>query len=221
MGRANRYFIVVVLAVISAMAAMPDYAGAQNIEITPFGGYFFAGKMAVREGDLNIKNEANYGATIDFTIMRDVQIELMFNRTDTRLVLKQYPTGVNKDLFNMSVNYFHIGGIYRAQEMENGYLFTNFSLGATLFSPEIDTYQMDDGGSVSVSEEWRFSIALGGGIKYFLSDKIGIRTQIRLLMPIFFAGGGLYFGTGGSGVNLGAGTNLVQGDITAGLTFVL
>jgi len=221
MGRANRYFMGVVLGVISAMVAMPVDAGAQNLEITPYGGYFFAGKMAVREGDLNIKNDANYGALIDFTIMRDVQVELMFNRTDTRLVLKEYPTGVNKNLFDMSVNYFHIGGIYRAQEIENGYLFTNFSLGATLFAPEIDTYEAENGEIVSVSDEWRFSIALGGGIKYFLSDKIGIRTQIRLLMPIFFAGGGLYFGTGGSGVNLGAGTNLVQGDITGGLIFIL
>jgi len=210
--------LILYLSLITLM--LPDFAGAQKLEITPFGGYFFAGKMAVREGDLNIKNDANYGVTIDFTIMRDGQIELMYNRLDTRLVLKEYPTGVNKDLFDMSVNYFHIGGIYRAKEIEKGYLFTCFSLGATLFSPAESTYDLD-GEKVTLSDEWRFSIALGGGVKYFLSDKIGIRTQIRLLMPIYFAGGSLYFGTGGSGVSLGAGTVLAQADVTAGLIIVL
>jgi len=200
---------------------IPETAGAQKLEITPFGGYFFAGKMAVREGDLNVKNDANYGVMIDYEVRRDILIELMFNRTDTRLVLKQYPSGVNKDLFDMSETYLHIGGLYRTQEMENGYVFTTFSLGATLFAPKIDTYLSDDGETVNVSDDWRFSIALGAGIKYFLSDKIGIRTQIRLLMPIYFAGGSLYFGTGGSGASLGAGTVLAQADITAGLIFVL
>ena len=216
-----RRSVLLGFAAMFVLNILPHDAAAQKLEITPFGGYFFAGKLAVREGDLNIKNDANYGVTIDFSIRRDIQIELMYNRLDTRLVLKEYPTGVNKDLFDLSVNYFHIGGVYRAQEIEKGYLFTTFSLGATLFSPNVDTYQMDDGEVVDVSEDWRFSIALGGGIKYFLSDKIGIRTQIRILMPIYFGGGGLYFGTGGSGVSLGAGTNLVQGDITGGLIFVL
>ncbi len=216
-----RRSVLVGIAVLFLSIILLHDAAAQKLEITPFGGYFFAGKLAVRGGDLNFKNDANYGMTIDFSIRRDIQIELMYNRLDTRLVLKEYPTGVNRDLFDLGVNYFHIGGLYRAQEIEKGYLFTTFSLGATLFSPKVDTYETEDGEVLNVSDDWRFSIALGGGIKYFISDKIGIRTQIRILMPIYFAGGGLYFGTGGSGVSLGAGTNLLQGDITGGLIFVL
>ncbi len=211
MNRTIGFCLHATLTVVLVVLLLPDLAGAQKLEITPFGGYFFGGKLVVSEGDLNFKNDANYGVTFDYTLMREIQIELMYSRSDTRLVLKQYRSGINEELFEMSVNYFHIGGIYRAQEMENGYLFTNFSLGATLFSPKDNLYE----------DDWRFSIAFGGGIKYFLSDKIGIRTQIRLLMPLYFAGGGLYFGTGGSGVSLGAGTNLVQGDITVGLIFVL
>jgi hypothetical protein len=217
MSNLLRFGVILLLAGI----LIPETAGAQNIEISPFGGYFFAGKLVLREGDLNVKNAANYGVTIDYEVRRDIQIELMFNRTDTRLVLKQYPSGVNKDLFDISENYFHIGGIYRVREMEKGYLFTSLSLGAVLFSPDIDSYVLDDGERVAVSDEWRFSFALGAGIKHFFSDKVGIRTQIRLLMPVYFAGGGLYFGTGGSGLSLGAGTVLPQADATIGLIFVL
>ena len=137
MKHAGRLLLVMSLMVL----ILPGASDAQNIQITPFGGYFFGGKMAVREGDMNIKNEANYGVTIDFGIRRDIEIELMYNRSDTRLVIKEYPSGFNTDLFDMSVNYFHLGGIYRMKEMDKGYMFTNFSLGATLFAPSDADYE--------------------------------------------------------------------------------
>jgi len=51
----------------------------------------------------------------------------------------------------------------------------------------------------------------------WFSDRIGIRLQGRLLMPLYFAGAGVYFGSGGSGLSVGAGSTILQGDLTAGL----
>ena len=42
-----------------------------------------------------------------------------------------------------------------------------------------------------------------------------------MLMPMYFAGVGLWAGTGGGGVSVGAGVPIVQGDITAGLVLRL
>jgi len=193
---------------------------AQNFEVTPYGGYFFAGKLVVREGDLNIKNGGNYGISFAYAIQPGIQVELWYNRLDTRLVLKDYATRVEEELFELGVNYFQLGGIYEAQKLEHGALFTTFSLGATLFSPKSGSYIIDDIEYIA-EDDWRFSIALGGGLKHYLSDKIGLRIQLRLMMPIYWGGGGLYFGTGGSGVSLGAGTTLVQADATLGIIFRL
>ena len=70
-------------------------------------------------------------------------------------------------------------------------------------------------------DEWRFSIALGGGVKVEMSDKVGLRFQARLIIPMVFEGGSIYFGTGGSGVAVGAYTAFVEGDFSGGLYYRL
>jgi len=196
---------------------------AQKLEITPFGGYFFAGKLTVPKGDLNFKNGGNYGVAIGLNIQPQLGVEFTFNRLDTRLVLKDWRTNVSTDLFDISVNYFHLGAVYEATKIEGGIVFTTFSLGATLFSPAATTMQDPDDPSIiyNIEDDWRFSIGLGAGIKKYISEKIGLRLQIRLLMPIYWGSAGLYFGTGGSGLGISAGTALIQGDATIGLIFRL
>jgi len=195
---------------------------AQKFEITPYGGYFFAGKLTVKRGDLNVKNGGNYGVVLGLNIQPQLGIEFTYNRLETRLVLKDWRTNVSTDLFDMSVNYFHLGAVYEAKKIEGGILFTTFSLGATLFAPAVNSLvDPDDGTTIMIEDDWRFSIGLGGGIKKYISDKIGLRLQIRLLMPIYWASGGLWFGTGGTGLGISAGTALMQGDATVGLIFRL
>ena len=53
------------------------------------------------------------------------------------------------------------------------------------------------------------------------SEKVGIRLQGRLLMPMYFAGVGLPAGTGGGGVSVNSAIPILQGDLTAGLVLQL
>jgi hypothetical protein len=182
----------------------------QKIEITPFGGYFFGGILTVRNGDLNIKNGGNFGIILGTNIDRQLTVEFMFNRLDTRLTLKRYPTGITEDLFNLAVNYIHGGVLYNAQR---GKIqpFASFSLGAVWFDPKTNKYQ----------SEWRFSFSVGGGAKLFITPSIGIRLQARLLVPVYFAGGTIFCGTGGCGWGVSAGSYFAQGDLSAGLILAL
>jgi hypothetical protein len=192
---------------------------AQKFEITPYGGYFFAGKLTVGQGDLNIKNGGNFGIAVGVNIQPQIGVEFTYNYLNTRLVLKDWRTNVSTDLFDMSVNYYHLGAVYEASKFDKGVLFTTVSLGATQFSPAVSSIQdpSDENQTIVVEDDWRFSIGLGGGVKYFISDRIGVRLQLRLLMPIYWASGGLWFGTGGASLGIGAGTALIQADATAGL----
>ena len=45
-------------------------AWAQKAEITPFIGYQFGGKVALVNGDVKLKDAANFGAILDFTVGR-------------------------------------------------------------------------------------------------------------------------------------------------------
>ena len=92
-----------------------------------------------------------------------------------------------------------------------------FTLGATRFDIK-NAVDLEGGGTpVHYSDTWAFSIALAGGAKIFLAERIGIRLQARLGMPMLF--NGLYLGIGTGGASGGASFRvpLVQFDLSAGL----
>ena len=191
---------------------LPSVSFAQaKIEITPFGGYMFGGKLRFYEGELKIEDNANYGILLDIALAPDTKLEFFWSQMATTARFKSY-YGFNfpelEDPFSVNVNYIQIGGVQEA-DINNDKIkpFGAFTLGTTYFNPQESGMQ----------DSWRFSVTLGGGAKIWFSDRIGIRLQGRLLMPLYFAGGGVYFGTGGSGVSVGAGSTILQGDLTAGL----
>ena len=58
-----------------------------------------------------------------------------------------------------------------------------------------------------------FTMGVTGGLKYFFTDRIGLRIQTQLLLPINW--GGFYLGSGGS--CLYASGSILQFNITGGL----
>lgn len=179
-------------------------------EIFGFGGYEVASDVQVTQGQLNIYSNPNYGAGISFEVERGVQAEVFWIGQQTPMELKRY-NGLTEPLFDVGIHYFQAGAVYefRQTKAQKAFPFTSFSLGATLFSP-IDS---------DFSEEWRFSITFGGGGKFYLSDKVGIRLQARLLMPLNFSGVGMWCGTGGCSVGVGSWATLLQADFTGGVFF--
>jgi hypothetical protein len=73
----------------------------------------------------------------------------------------------------------------------------------------------------NANDEWMFIFNAALGLKYFFSDRIGIRIQARLLLPMIFNGGGFYFGYGSGGAYVSSTTPIVQGDFTGGLIIAL
>jgi Outer membrane protein beta-barrel domain len=177
-------------------------------ELFGFGGYMTYSSIAVREGDLQFTDGANYGFGLDVEIQRGVMVELNYTHQQTAARLKRF-NGLNEPLFDMNTHYFQIGALYefRKSRKQKAFPYTLATLGATLF----------DAKDASLSDEWRFSVAFGVGGKFYLSEKFGLRLQTRLLMPLTFSGGGMWCGTGGCSVGVGAWTSLVQFDFTAGV----
>lgn len=180
---------------------------AQRVEITPYYGYMFAGKITAYQGDFNIRNDANYGIMLDFEVDRKngISVELLYDRMDTKADFITYPTNITTELFNMSEEYFQVGGHYNKPIDKKLSTFFGFSLGATRFHPKDEQF----------GDDWRFSMTLGGGMKYFFSKTIGVRLQARLKMPFYFGGSGFYY----NGIAYSSGSALLQGDLTAGLIF--
>jgi hypothetical protein len=198
--------------------------GQAKFELSPFGGYMFGGKIAFYEGDLKIKDNGNYGLALDIRLASDTQIELMWTQMATTgefipyfgydyLALQQ---------FDVTVGYIQIGSV-REFDMDKVKPFGVFTLGTTYFMPKDATF--NEGSyfteTTTLEDSWKFSVTLGAGAKIWLSDRVGIRLQGNLMLPMFWGGAGFTVGTGGAGFTVGAGTSMVQGDFTGGLIFAL
>jgi len=192
---------------------------AQKFEITPFYGYGFNGKVVGYYGDLNLRNAGMYGLILDIGIQPGMQLELFYSRSDTRADFIEF-RGPTYQLTDVSVNYFQLGVLRQVRKMNNIVMYGVGSLGATLLSPSGEAYD-ETPEKYYFEDYWMFSVTLGGGAKIYLSEKIAVRLEGRLLMPITWAGGGFMVGTGGSGFYVGGGSAILQASLTAGLSIAL
>jgi hypothetical protein len=200
----KQFKIIPVLILLLSFLFISDLSA--QTEIFGFGGYMMTTSVPVARGDLQIKDVPDYGLGVDITMKRGIQLELIWISAQTHVKIKEYPSGFTRDLFDMNVHYFQVGGVW---EMGRGKArpFGAFTIGATLFDAKDATY----------GDEWLASITFGGGGKFDLSKSFGIRLQARILMPLIFSGGGMWCGTGGCGVGVGSWTPFVQFDLTAGV----
>ncbi len=192
---------------------------AQKIEITPFYGYQFNGKVVGYSGDLNVRDASAYGLMLDVTVRPGMQVELFYSRSDTRVDFVEF-RGPTYKLTDVSVNYFQLGFLRTVKKMNNISMYGIGSLGTTLFSPSGKDYKQTP--DIYYYEDWwLFSVTVGGGAKIMFSERVGLRLEGRLMMPITWAGGGFMVGTGGSGFYLGGGSAILQAGLSAGLTIAL
>lgn len=179
-----------------------------QIELFGFGGYMTYSSVPVSQGNLSFEDNPNYGFGLDVEIDRGLLAELNYTHNETSARLRRF-NGGEEPLFDMNTHYFQLGAHYefKRTSKQKAFPYTLVTLGATLF----------DAKDASLNDEWRFSVAFGGGGKFYLGKNIGLRLQGRLLMPLIFSGGGLWCGTGGCSVGVGSWANLVQFDFTAGV----
>ena len=204
----------------------PAVSSAQGkFEITPFGGYMFGGKLRTYQGDLKIDDNANYGLLVDIAIAKDQKFEFFWSQMQSYAEFKPYYGYEElRAGFDVNINYYQIGTV-REVNMDKIRPFGAFTLGAVYFNPKDIVHQGNNPQDYQLQDSWRFSVSLGGGAKIWLSDRIGVRLQGRLLMPLYFQGVSMYagIGTGGAstGISVGAGVPILQGDLTAGLIIAL
>jgi opacity protein-like surface antigen len=171
------------------MLLFPDAAQAQDppkrFEITPHIGYQFGGSTEVEGtedesgdeeepgGELDIESAPSFGVTLDSRVRDGAFAELSYSRQQTNLGLRT-PGTPRQEVFDMSVEYFQIGGLLDFRNWDSRVApFFLMTLGATRFAPS------DESG---LGDEWRFSLALGAGLKVLLvGEWLGLRFQGRFL----------------------------------------
>jgi hypothetical protein len=178
---------------------------AQKIELGGFYGYTLNTRARTYYGDYTLYNNPNYGGQLSVEMASDLFVELTYNRSDTQI--RYYWNNAYEPL-DMSSEYFHVGGLRQIPTGTGNILpFGSFSIGATRFNLQ-ESY-----GEVFAGDKWYMSIALAAGGKILLGEKLGIRLQARMGLPMSFSG--LWLGTGGAGASFYV--PVAQFDFTAGL----
>jgi hypothetical protein len=186
-----------------------------KVELTPFGGYMLGGSVKFYEGKFKVEDAGCYGGMLAVRVHSGDFIELSYTGMTTTgdwLPSSSYSDEHPEGTVPMAVNHFQIGTVNELP-LDNEAIrpYGTLTLGTTWFN-----IQDDD-----ATDEWLFSVAAGLGLKYFFTDKIGIRIQARMLLPVVYNGAGFYIGTGGSGMYVSSTAPIVQGDFTGGLIIAL
>ena len=162
------------------LAGLPAGAFASDgLEFVPFVGYRFGGGFdddtAGQSTDL--EDSGSWGFAISSAASPMTRYEFLYSHQDTRLIDKVNPA----DTFDLNIHYLQLGGTV---DVSHDRIIPFFSggIGLTLMSP----------GRSGLNDETRMSLSIGGGLKWFPTERLGIRLEMRGYGTLMDTSGSLF-----------------------------
>lgn len=185
-----------------------------TITLLTFEGYTFADEFDVEytngSGSGKIQDGFQWGAGLEFGLSETTAVEIYYQNLQTEAVFRGF-TGLEYT-GNVGINYAMIGGTRYAPLKDKISGFGSFDLGAAWINPD----ESLDSESVT-----KFAIGARLGVRFQANEKVSIRLHGQLLSPVQWAGGGFYFGTGGSGAGVSTGSTIWQFNLGGSLNYRL
>ncbi len=197
----------------AAAICIPFILNAQSVEVTPFGGYVFGGTMQGDYGDVYIHDNAQYGGMISVAVSRVVDVDLIYNRSDTKADVNYFSiNGYTKPYQEvpLSINYMQIGFTKNFRVNPTVSPFVGMNMGACVFAPKEE-----------YADAWFFSVGINAGAKIYFAKRIGLRLQAQGYIPVQGTAFSMFVGTGGASTGVSVYSTLFQFGFTGGLIFRL
>jgi opacity protein-like surface antigen len=211
------WFAAALLVAVSPPAAAQPYLDPppRNLEITPFAGLFWSSRVNTPNGSVNFGLAPEVGATLDIQVDGKSQVEILYAFARPQAWFSSVsPYYASSPSFGVTTQYLQLGGLttFQTGKLEP---FLAGGLGVAWFSPS--DVQVQGAMTVQPADTWLFAFNLGLGVKWFLSDTIGLRAGFRFLLPVYFTSGTFLSGPNGAALTVNSGIPLVQGDLILGL----
>ena len=214
-----RYFLIFTLqnrlamkkiGLIVIMLCVGIAAHSQSVTLLTFGGYTF--KHTVNYGNSKgvLGDGFQWGGGIEVGIDDEKAIEIIYQRQDATVSYFDFSNPSNSDVIKVGVNYIMAGGTNYFPLNDMFSAFGTVDLGAAIFDP------MEDFQTIT-----RFAWGIRGGLKVAASEAISLRIHAQLLSPVQGFGGGLWFGTGGTGGGVSTYSTIYQFNLGGSLNFKL
>jgi hypothetical protein len=153
------------------------HAMAQNrYELTPFFGIIESGGFKILNQSLvrlDVESSINWGVTFGRRLNSYMQAELFFSRQENSAingVLSVKPAGSNGSVrfFGAKVDQYHVNILYHfGEEGDKWRPYMLAGVGGTTLRPD------------GPASKTRFSFGVGGGIKRYFTNRLGLRAQIH------------------------------------------
>lgn len=206
-----RSFIFLTLFVCSSVF----HLYGQAIELSGYGGYMLSGKSNYYDGEIDVFNDGVFGGTLGYDLGNDVQVQFLYNRTSTDgRVLYYRPVVTETYDFDLIIEHFHLGAEKSIGGNEMVRPYGAFGLGVTAYTPK----HIEPSGH-ELDAVTRFSMSAGLGVKVFPTERIGLKFQAKMFMPLLFGGVGVFCGSGGCGGNTSFYVPIVHGEFSGGVVF--
>jgi opacity protein-like surface antigen len=222
-SRGTSWAAAILLLLAAAPAAAQSYAyvepSPRNLEITPFAGLFWSTQVNTSNGSVVFDAAPDFGATLGIQVDGKSQIEILyaFARPQARFQSTS-PFYASSPSFGVTTQYLQLGGLTTFQQ-GSVEPFLAGGLGMAWFHPS--DVQVPGAATIQPADTWLFAFNLGLGVKWFLSDAIGLRIEARAFMPVYLNSGTFLSGPNGAELRVNAGVPLVQGDLGLGLAIAL
>jgi len=198
-------FVLIPIIVLFIMSEIK----AQTVEITPFTGYTFDHSFPIFGGRARLGGGQTFGGMLGFRVNDFLEVETLYSFQNGTSTARS--TAIQNDVrASTNVHYAMIGANRLFPTSPQMAFFTGAKVGAGILSfPEGDYRDIS-----------RFTVGLNGGVKYFVSDNVGLRVQANLMMPISNVGASLWWSPGGgTQVGLNSWSSVIQFGFTGALVF--
>lgn len=190
----------------------------QAIELSGYGGYMLSGKSTYYDGEIDVYDGGVFGGTLGYDLGNGMQVQFLYNRNSASGRIIYYPAFQDVELydFDLVTEHYHLGveKLLGGNEMIRPY--GAMSLGVVAYTPK--NVRSDDNSNFhDLDAVTRFSMGAGLGVKIFPTEKIGIKLQAKMFMPLMFSGVGIFCGTGGCGGGSSFYVPIVHGEFSGGV----
>ena len=178
-----------------------------SITLLTFEGYTFSDKFETQYGRGKVQDGFQWGGGLEFEFRENTAIELIYQRMDADASYQGFDRVYEG---KVGVNYVMLGGTRYMPLNEKISGFGTLDAGVGIFAP-----------SSSLASEDVVKFSWGGrlGLRFMASEKVSLRIHAQLLSPVQWAGGGFYFGTGGSGAGVSTGSTIYQFNLGGSLNY--
>jgi opacity protein-like surface antigen len=187
------------------LAGLPAGAFASDgLEFVPFLGYRFGGSFDndVTGQTTDVEDNGSWGFSLSTVASTTTRYEFIYSHQNSRLTDKVNPA----DTFDLKIHYLQLGGTV---DVSHDRIIPFFSggIGMAHMTP----------GRTGLSNETHLSLSLGGGLKWYPTERLGIRFEMRGYGTLMDTSGSL-FCDGGCDLQL-SGDLFPQFETNLGLIF--